>query len=733
MNKPSDNARVVSAGIEAILTETSLRPSIVSEARERWAQGERPDARVFLADHPEYGTRKSIVLDLAYEEYCQKTEAGESIDVGVFCRRFPTFEKSLGRLLAVHEFLDENVHLLPVEDYEWVEPGQTFLGFFILAELGRGAFARVFLAEETALGNRPVAIKVGRDGAGEAAFLGKLRHSNIVPVHSVRRDAKSSLTAVCMPYLGRTTLCDVLGTLFAREKIPTRSREILQAVNVNEDGPAAGQTDGCQTACRLRSGSYVDGAIHLGTQLADALAYSHSKGICHSDLKPSNILITPDGTPMLLDFNLAFDAQAAKRRLGGTLPYMAPEQLRAVGEPSGRLQPAVDERSDIFSLGVILYEMLSGRLPFGPLPTGCCNDEIGSHLLKRQRSGPSCLREANSQVDPALAELVESCLAFEPQDRPESADALGASLRRTVSPARRARRWMGQRRWLIRSIAASFLVICLGVSYHLSTRDTYAVRQLNAGRQCYSQGEYAEAEKYFGLASEWAETRAEALFWRGRARQKAGDVLLALKDYDASVKLQPAPEIDACRAYCWALEGQYESAIFSSQKAIDGGFASAEVYNILGYCYERKNIFQSAMDAFDEAIRLDGSLQAASYHRAMIELRLAIKAPRPLDKRAATDIDNAIDAGPLSAGLYLDAARVYSKLGQESGEYREQVVRYLAEALRLGVNSDHVRQEFESLLDDPAIEAAFENGVPGAARDGPTRLVDPLTSDSLKF
>ncbi len=733
MSEPNDHAYVMQEGIEAILTESSLRSRVVSEARDCWAQGRPLDAKAFLAEHPEYSTRKSVVLDLAYEEYCQRIEAGESIDTNTYCRRFSTFERSLGRLIAVHEFLDENSLLLATADIDWPAPGQIFQGFSILVELGQGAFARVFLAEETALGDRPVVIKVSRNGAAEADFLGKLRHPNIVPVYSVREHTESGLTVVCMPYLGRLTLCDILDTLFARETKPTKSRAILQALAVHADESPATHNDARRTDPKLRPGSYVDGAIYLGSQLCDALAYSHSKGVCHSDLKPSNILITPGGKPMLLDFNLAFDPQMVERRLGGTLPYMAPEQLHAIGDPSDHQPPAVDERSDIFSLGVILYEMLTGRLPFGRIPTRCSNDEIKTHLLRQQRSGPLSLREANNQVDPALAGLVEGCLAFDPQDRPDSADALAAALRRSISPARRTRRCMRQHRWLVRSIAASFLLICLGIGYHLSTRDPLAVRQLNIGLQYYRQGEYAEAEKNLTLASESAEGRAEALFWRARIRQKEGRVLLALEDYEEAARLCSAPEISACQAYCCALKRLNPSAIRFSNEAIDAGFATAEVYNNLGYSHLRKSDFKSAMVALDEAIRQDESLQPALHNRAMAELRWALKKRCPLDNKAGTDIDNALDAGPPSAGLYLDAARIYSRLGQESGEHRERVIRYLSEALQLGANADVVRREFESLLDNPAIAALLENSASGETRPKPIGLVDPLLEDSFQL
>ena len=738
MSKVDDRVNVPRVDVEAILEEDRVRSQIASDVKRRCARGDPLDAQAFLDLHPEFKTWKSIVLDLAYEEFCQRLEAGESVDPDVYCRRFPTFEKSLRRLIAVHEFLEENSHWLPTSKVDWPKPGNVFEGFSILAELGRGAFARVFLARETALGNRLVAIKVSSDGAAEADTLGRLRHPNIVPVFSVRQHEQSGLTVVCEPYLGSTTLYDVLDKVFAGGTCPTRSKAILQACGSTVNEELTSGEIGLPDRIVAR-GSYVDAAIHLASQMADALAYSHGEGVCHSDLKPSNVLITASGRPMLLDFNLAFDPHALERRLGGTLPYMSPEQLRAMDSSSGKESTALGELSDIFSLGVIVYEMLSGRLPFGPISTRRSCDEIKSRLLEQQNSGPLSLREANNQVDPALARLVESCLAFDPGDRPHSADALAAALRRSISPMRRARRWMRrarrwmrQHRWLVRSVAASFLLICLGIGYHLSTRDPYAVRQLNTGLKHYRQGEYGQAESYFALAMESTEQRAESLFWLAKIHEKAGDTQLALQDYKEAAKLGSAPEINACQAYCSALEAYFRDGIRYSNEAIDAGFATAEVYNNLGYSYLRTGDFESATLALNEAIRQDESLQPALHNRARAELRWATTATRPLDSRAGTDIDNAIDAGPPSAELCVDAARIYSRLGKESGQHRERVVRYLREGLQLGLSPAVVRREFNALFDGPALEALLADFSAEGKREKAVRLADPLAEDSFR-
>src|SRR5207247_10908638 len=117
------------------------------------------------------------------------------------------------------------------------------------------------------------------------------------------------------------------------------------------------------TLKRLEGFTYVEAVVWLGCCLADGLAHAHERGILHRDLKPANVLLTDEGQPMLLDFNLAEDVKlrgsAAAALIGGTLPYMAPEHLEAFR--GGKR--AVDGRSDVYALGIILYELLAGHFP----------------------------------------------------------------------------------------------------------------------------------------------------------------------------------------------------------------------------------------------------------------------------------------------------------------------------------------------------------------------------------
>ena len=134
---------------------------------------------------------------------------------------------------------------------------------------------------------------------------------------------------------------------------------------------------------------------------------------------------------MLLDFNLCAEAAEPVPPLGGTVPYMAPEQLH--GMELDEASP-FDARSDIFSLGVILYELMTEPHPFGPVNLKLGTSDLRQHLLERQRRGSIEARTVNRDVDAAVSRLIQRCLAFDPEKRPQTAAEIAAALRTARRP-----------------------------------------------------------------------------------------------------------------------------------------------------------------------------------------------------------------------------------------------------------------------------------------------------------
>ena len=186
-------------------------------------------------------------------------------------------------------------------------------------------------------------------------------------------------------------------------------------------------------------GTYAQGVAWIVMVLARALHYAHTKRTFHRDVKPANVLITVAHGPQLLDFNLAESphavdqAQAALH--GGTLPYMAPEQIQAFLNPA--LWGQVDGQADIYSLGLVLRELLTGQMPELPEPSLPPTRAL-QEMLDRRPGLDIAVRHHNPAVPHALEAIVANCLALKPQDRyPDAkhlADDLEAFLKRKPMP-----------------------------------------------------------------------------------------------------------------------------------------------------------------------------------------------------------------------------------------------------------------------------------------------------------
>jgi serine/threonine protein kinase len=261
----------------------------------------------------------------------------------------------------------------------------------VLSVLGRGGMSTVFLAKDRVL-PRHVAIKEQLMGLEdprardriktEAQALSRLQHENIVRVYDVHAEAKQPY--IVMEYVPGKRLADVIGT--------------------------AG----------LGSEDYI---LNVARQIVRALQFVHDRGILWRDPKPANIMITPEGRVVLLDFGISHLLAGADREAGYvvvTPTHASPEQLR--GEP-------LDARSDIYCIGVILYQMISGKLPFG-------SDVSPAAIARRGIERPKPL-ERNPAVSPRLADAVYRCLESDRDHRFQSAGELLAALPESDTPITR--------------------------------------------------------------------------------------------------------------------------------------------------------------------------------------------------------------------------------------------------------------------------------------------------------
>jgi serine/threonine protein kinase len=295
--------------------------------------------------------------------------------------------------------------------------------FVLLRELGHGSFARVYLAHQVSLG-RKVALKVTAwPSRGEGRILAGLEHDHVVKVYAEFDDPTSDRRGLVLQYVPGTNLARVLAVLFRDGRRPADGQAILDAIDrlardeVDFDPAALGDRE------LYRHGTYASTVCRLAARLAAALAFAHARGVLHCDVKPANILLNRYGRPLLADFNVSVPArgEATPAAVGGTHLYMSPEQLTAVCRPAEA--PPIDHRTDLYSLGLVIVEAITGRLPLaaGTRPA------VG-YQAARTQPPEVWLAELVPGIPAPLWRVLRRCLAPDPADRFADGIELAAAL-----------------------------------------------------------------------------------------------------------------------------------------------------------------------------------------------------------------------------------------------------------------------------------------------------------------
>lgn len=668
--------------------------------KEAWRAGQQNlDTAAALRANPEIAADRAVALDLAYEEFCTREEAGERLDSATFCAQF-SFGVSLRRLLTLHRFLDHHPTTLGGAPTKWPAAGESVADFQILRELGRGGFSRVYLAVETTAGNRPVALKVSAAGSREADTLGPLSHPHLTHVLSSPR--VKDWTIVAMPFVGTATLEDVLsvGWKSGRGEPPRSAGVLLEAAaqGYRADDPPFHSNSDFAIHAKM---TYEDSVTAIAAKLFAAVAYLHEKGVAHRDLKPSNVLLGPSGHPYLLDFNLATQV-ADPWRLAGTLPYMAPEQLALIIDMTAP-PPADWKPSDVFACGVILFELLTGRHPFrdpGAEPVDSTQEKTARALRDAQQSGHPALGSLNRRVRRAVREAIERCLALDPKARPTAAELAKLFSQLAV----RRSRWR---------FAIPILVV-----------GTIALAYFAPWRQ--------EPQPQPPALPSPTQDAPTDPFDRGVLLLNQGQYSLASIEFSEAGQAKNDGRAYACAAYCLSMRRDLKIAIFTAEKAIRFGYRTAPVYANRAFSYYQSGKLTEAKNDCDEALRLDPNLQAARLTRATVYLQIQQLKNTELPTEAVTDIDQVTANPSTSPEVWLVAAHIYVVATDKSSAMRDKAARAVQAAIRGGKTPDTVRRDpivHAALTGHPVYEEALRSKPgPAAERVGDPHLVNPLAN-----
>ena len=662
--------------------------------------------------------QKTEFLNVAYDEFCRRIEAGEVVDPVSFCNSQGRYRTELLRRIELHNFLDANPETLDLlEPIPWPAIGDQLGDATILEELGRGGVGRVYLAQDNSLPRRYV-IKASAFENGEARRLSRLDHPNVVPIYFVDEDEHAGLSLIVMPLQSRRTLHDVLDFAFAGEAQPTQWSDVADRLF----------PEALDASRQSRKSSYRETVLKIAAEISEALQHCHDHGIYHFDLKPSNILLLPDGSPVLIDFGVGedtdHDVDTNAEVIGGTKPYMSPEQIRKLLLFDGA-SDAPQGKSDVYSLGVMLCQLLTGEHPFSEVAFTGTEEQL---LLQQQAWKSDDL--ISYDLSPALKSVLRQCLALDPAERPtagELSKSLGIAIYERTRKIRR------------RSFMAAMAGGALAVGA-LNPEVSFKVGRMHRERRNW-QGALDALDRAIEMDGEnikYLTARASVYLMRAWETLDWDPVLgitpailggamadfgFAHSDYEVASKYTVHPAINACLAYTEYLRREHEMSLDQAKRARKAGFENSAIANIEGIASRRS---RRPSNALSLAVKRYPGDQTALLNYSYFNRSLARNGKVAAIQSGLRNAQHAFRIGPARVSVHYELA-FYLACDLQFGDVadkttrRKEICNVLIEGLKLKLHTpaqikNALGHIFDVVLDDAALQLQMKNSANVAAR-----------------
>jgi serine/threonine protein kinase len=502
------------------------------------------------------------------DEFTQRLNAGERPDAEEYAARYPEHAAVVREVLAALQLIRDTSAPGPVDDSSHLETAREPSGelgdFRILREIGRGGMGVVYEAEQISLGRR-VALKVLPYAAvldsrqlqrfkNEARAAATLHHPNIVPVHAV--GCERGVHYYAMQYIEGQTLAGVIGDLRRTEGLDATAVPVGHVFNVPSpvgqvaNLPSSPRSNPVETTPyepgqvsnlphetprepkallsterSTKSRAYFRNIALLGIQAAEALDHAHQQGIVHRDIKPSNLILDLQGKLWVTDFGLAHVESGVELTMTGdligTLRYMSPEQALAK-------RVVIDHRTDIYSLGATLYELLALQPAF----SGTDRQELLRQIAFEEPRAP---RRVNRGVPAEMETIILKAIAKNPSERYTTAQELADDLRQYLDDkpirarpptfAQRTAKWSRRHRALVWS-AVNILILATAGSI-ISTALIWQAKNLAVFNETQANQERIRANEERQIAVAVLDFLRKKLLLQADVTRQADHLMLA--------------------------------------------------------------------------------------------------------------------------------------------------------------------------------------------------------------